>query len=179
MDNSAVIVQPLSARAREILPFLRGDERTSLLEAGLVLWASCLRWGSPCRALWSSPLFCLCSLLLGSSRRFCFTSAAATKRMEFPAWFFRAWTSPTLQEYYVSTLAPSGIASKITVHVASLRGGAFLAALAHPQYRYVCSRSRRTLGACGLLERRLGPTRSKRMVSTWLALFSRRHGLTI
>jgi len=77
---------------------------------------------SPWRALWSSPLFCLCGrrTLLGSLHNI------AHKRGGVSREFFEAWTLPTLLEYEVSTLAPWGIASKITVHTASLGGGAFL-----------------------------------------------------
>jgi hypothetical protein len=61
-----------------------------------------------------------------------------TERMDFPARFFRAWALPTLLEYQVRTLAPSGIASKLTLHMESLGGGVFFAALARSPTVWVC-----------------------------------------
>lgn len=62
-------------------------------------------------------------------------TALPTEGMDFPAWFFSARTLSTLLEYQISALPPSGIASNLTVHMASLR---VFAALAQDRPQYGC-----------------------------------------
>jgi len=63
-----------------------------------------------------------------------------TKRMDFPARFFMAWSLPTLLEHLLRIQAPSEIASKLTLHIASLGlgGGAVFAAYAQVRPQYGC-----------------------------------------
>jgi len=68
----------------------------------------------------------------------CLCTTLPTERLDFPPRLFIAWTLPTLLEYQVRMLVPSGIASKLTLHMASLGGGAFFAALAQARPQYGC-----------------------------------------
>jgi hypothetical protein len=66
------------------------------------------------------------------------STALLAERVKFPAGILITWSLPTLLEHQVRTHAPSGIASQLTLHMASFGDGASfgVAAQAHPQICY-------------------------------------------